>query len=57
MVGDSENKIYFRFRDSIDGNATKCSVYKAWTEDAIPEPGFISLLILTLAALIKREVK
>jgi len=57
IIGNTENKIYFRFRDSIDGNATKCSVYKAWTGDAIPEPGLIFGLVLALAALVRRKVK
>ncbi|RLC54974.1 MAG: hypothetical protein DRH89_08640 [Candidatus Cloacimonadota bacterium] len=57
MIGDTQNKIYFRFNDSIAGNETKCSVYKAWTEDAIPEPGLVFGLMLVLAVLIKRKVK
>jgi len=53
MIGDSQNKIYFRFRDSIVGDAIKCSVYKAWTEDAVPEPTFILTLILAFFCLCK----
>ena len=52
MIGDSQNKIYFRFRDSIVGDTIKCSVYKAWTKDAIPEPALLlSGLLLGLAFL------
>jgi len=57
MTGDSQNQIYFRFRDSIGGDEVPCSVYKTWTEDAIPEPGLVFGLILVLTALIKRKVK
>jgi len=57
IIGNTENKIYFRFRDSIGGDEIPCSVYKAWTGDAIPEPGLVFGLILAFTALIKRKVK
>jgi hypothetical protein len=57
MTGDTQNQIYFRFRDSIPADADKAALYKAWTEDAIPEPGLVFGLILALAALAKRKVK
>ncbi|MCK5852988.1 hypothetical protein KAH27_08180 [bacterium] len=57
MTGDTANQIYFRFSDAIAGDTVNGSVYKAYTEDAIPEPGLVFGLLLVLAALIKRRIK
>jgi len=57
MTGDTQNQIYFRFRDSLPADADKGSLYQAWTEEAIPEPGLVFGLILALAAIMKRKVK
>ncbi len=57
MTGDSQNQIYFRFYASNQTNGINASVYKSWTEDAIPEPGLVFGLMLAIATLIKRKVK
>jgi len=57
LTGDTQNKIYFRVGDSIQGDTDKGILYKAWTEDAVPEPAVVSLLIMAFAAIIKRRVK
>jgi len=57
LPGDSQNRIYFRFRDSIDGDEIPCSVYKAWTGEAIPEPVVIYYLLFIINYLLIRRFK
>ena len=57
MMGDSENKLYFRFHASDPASGIEALMHKAWTGDAIPEPGLLFGLILFFSALIRRTLK